>query len=166
MKVELAPYDPMWPEWYEAERAAIAAALGPVAVRIQHVGSTSVPGLRAKPLIDICLEVPDSADEGRYVPALEVAGYEFRIREPEWFEHRLLRREPRRVNVHVFSAGCPEVAQMVGFRDWLRAHPDDRDRYERAKLELAELDWPTVQDYADAKTEVVSAIKRTAGLID
>jgi GrpB-like predicted nucleotidyltransferase (UPF0157 family) len=164
MRVELVPADPAWPGMFERERAIIEAALGPVAMEVHHTGSTSVPGLAAKPLIDITLVVPNSADEAAYVPALEAAGYAFVLREPEWFEHRLVRREPRLVNVHVFSVGCSEVAQMTGFRDWLRTHPDDRVRYEQAKRALAELEWGQVQDYADAKTDVILEIKRRAGL--
>ncbi len=165
MKVVIEPYDPAWPAMFAAERECIAAALGPLAVEVHHTGSTSVPGLGAKPLIDITLAVPDSVDEAAYVPPLTAAGYHFILREPDWFDHRLLRREPRLVNLHVFSVGCSEIAQMTGFRDWLRANPVDRLRYERAKRELAERDWVQVQDYADAKTEVVNDIKRRAGLL-
>jgi len=164
MKVKIVDADPGWPAMFERERNLILAALGSAALEVHHTGSTSVPGLAAKPLIDITLVVLDSADEHSYVPALEAAGYPFVLREPDWFEHRLLRREPRLVNVHVFSVGCSEIGQMTGFRDWLRMHPDDRTHYETAKRSLAELDWATVQDYADAKTEVILEIKRRAGL--
>jgi GrpB-like predicted nucleotidyltransferase (UPF0157 family) len=163
--VVVEPYNPGWPAMFAAERDCIVTALGALAVELHHTGSTSVPGLGAKPIIDITLAVPDSTDEDAYVPALEAAGYAFILREPDWFEHRLLRREPRVVNLHVFSAGCSEIAQMTGFRDWLRANADDRDRYERAKRELAAHDWGEVQDYADAKTDVVHEIKRRAGLV-
>jgi GrpB-like predicted nucleotidyltransferase (UPF0157 family) len=163
--VELVPADPSWPAQYEAEREQIVAALGSSALLVEHVGSTSVPGLAAKPLIDIVLAVPDSTDEAAYVPALVAIGLEFVLREPDWFDHRLLRRHPRRVNLHVFSDGCSEIAQMLGFRDWLRANDDDRALYQRTKLDLATRDWAVVQDYADAKTAVVLDIKRRAGLI-
>jgi GrpB-like predicted nucleotidyltransferase (UPF0157 family) len=162
--VQIHPYDPTWPDRFEAERACIAAALGSLALRTEHVGSTSVPGLAAKNTIDVVIEVPDSADEASYVPALEAAGYVFVLREPDWFEHRVLRREPRVANLHVFARGCTEIDQMTGFRDWLRANPDDRDLYERAKRELAAREWSVMQDYADAKTDIVTAIKRRAGL--
>ena len=163
--VEIHPYDPEWPARFERERAAIVDALGAVAVQVEHTGSTSVPGLAAKPKIDITLAVPDSADEHAYVPALEAAGYRFVMREPDWFEHRLLARDAPAVNLHVFSVGCSEIDQMTGFRDWLRTHADDRALYERVKRELAERDWAIVQDYADAKTDIVIEIKRRAGLI-
>ena len=87
---------------------------------LEHAGSTSVPGLAAKPRIDIMLAVPDSADEPSYVPALEAAGYVLRIREPDWYEHRVFKGPDTDVNLHVFSAGCPEIARMLLFRDWLR----------------------------------------------
>jgi GrpB-like predicted nucleotidyltransferase (UPF0157 family) len=160
--VTLAEYDPAWPALFERERRRIVAALGATAVRVEHTGSTSVPGLAAKPLIDITLVVPDSADEPAYVPQLEAAGYVLRIREPGWHEHRLLRGPDTDVNVHVFSAGSVEIERMVGFRDWLRTHDDDRELYERTKRELAARTWRHVQHYADAKTAVVEAIAARA----
>ena len=125
---------------------------------LEHAGSTSVPGLAAKNQIDVVLGVPDSTDEAAYVPALEAAGFEFAIREPEWFEHRLFRGVDPKVNLHAFSADCEEIGRMLAFRDWLRTHPEDRELYEREKRRLAEQTWNTMQDYADAKTEVVREI--------
>lgn len=156
--IELAEYDASWPELFEREAERIRAALGDRALRMEHTGSTSVPGLAAKPIIDIVLVVTDSADEAAYVPSMEAAGYVLRIREPEWFEHRLFKGPDTNVNIHVFSAGCPEIERMVRFRDWLRANEADRELYERAKRELAAKDWKYVQNYADAKTAVVGAI--------
>jgi GrpB-like predicted nucleotidyltransferase (UPF0157 family) len=156
--IDLAEYDPEWPRLYEREAARIRAALGPRALRIEHVGSTSVPGLAAKPVIDVVLVVTDTRDEDAYVPPLEEAGYVLRIREPDWFEHRLFKGPDTNVNVHTFSEGCEEVDRMVGFRDWLRAHDDDRDLYLAAKLDLARREWKYVQNYADAKSAVVREI--------
>jgi GrpB-like predicted nucleotidyltransferase (UPF0157 family) len=156
-------YDPAWPGRFEREAARIAGALGDRVVRLEHVGSTSVPGLPAKSIIDIALEVPDSAAESAYVPDLEAAGYVLRVREPEWFEHRLLRAPDRTVHVHVFSAGCTETDRMVRFRDRLRDDASDRDRYARAKRELAARDWKYMQQYADAKTDIVADIMSRAG---
>jgi GrpB-like predicted nucleotidyltransferase (UPF0157 family) len=85
--VTLAEYDPQWPALFDREAARIRAVLRDAAVRVEHVGSTSVPGLAAKPIIDILLAVPDSADEQTYAPALEAVGYILHIREPDWFEH-------------------------------------------------------------------------------
>ena len=117
-----------------------------------------MPGLAAKPVIDIVLAVPDSADEPAYVPDMEAAGYVLRIREPDWFEHRMLRGPDTNVNLHTFSEGCREIDRMVGFRDWLRSHDDERDLYERTKRELGAREWRYVQHYADAKSQVVEAI--------
>jgi GrpB-like predicted nucleotidyltransferase (UPF0157 family) len=157
-RIHLAEYDPEWPRLFEREAGRIRAALVERALLLEHVGSTSVPGLAAKPLIDILLVVPDSANEPAYVPALEAAGYRLTIREPDWYQHRLFKGPDTNVNVHTFSPGCVEVERMLRFRDWLRTHSDDRERYERAKRELAAQTWQYVQNYADAKTKVVEAI--------
>jgi GrpB-like predicted nucleotidyltransferase (UPF0157 family) len=162
--VTLVDYDPAWPALFAREEARIRSILGERVVEIQHTGSTSVPGLAAKPIIDITLVVPDSSDESAYVPDMEAAGYRLTIREPDWFEHRVFKGPDTNVNLHVFSPGCQEIERMVGFRDWLRTHPDDRELYERTKRELATRTWAYVQNYADAKTEVVEAIVVRAGL--
>jgi len=160
--IEILDYDPEWPLLYEREEARIRSILGNRVIRIEHAGSTSVPSLPAKPIIDIALEVPDSAAERDYVPELEAAGYVLRIREPEWFEHRLLKGPDTNVNVHVFSAGCAEVERMLLFRDWLRGNAADCELYASTKRELAGRDWKYAQQYADAKTEVVRDIMRRA----
>jgi GrpB-like predicted nucleotidyltransferase (UPF0157 family) len=162
--VTLVEYDPAWPGLFEREAVRIRAALGDTVVRLEHTGSTSVPGLAAKPIIDMTLIVPDSSDEAAYVPRLEAAGYRLRIREPHWHEHRLLLGPDTAAHLHVFSTGSVELDRMVGFRDWLRTHPDDRELYERTKRELAARTWRHVQHYADAKTEVVEAIIARASL--
>jgi GrpB-like predicted nucleotidyltransferase (UPF0157 family) len=156
--IEIRDYDPIWPQLYGQESARIRSILGERVVRLEHAGSTSVPGLAAKPIIDLVLEVPDSACEAAYVPAMEAAGYVLRIREPEWFEHRLFKGPGTDVNLHVFSAGCAETDRMLRFRDWLRTHASDRELYVRVKRELAGRDWTYVQQYADAKTAVVLEI--------
>lgn len=160
--IHLAEYDPEWPRLFEREAAQIRGALGERALDVEHVGSTSVPGLAAKPVIDIVLVVPDSADEQAYVPDLEAYGYVLRIREPDWFEHRLLKGPDTNVNVHVFSRDCSEVEAMLDFRDRLRSNDADRALYERAKRDLATTEWTYVQNYADAKTEVIAEIKARA----
>jgi len=160
--IEIRDYDPDWPLLYEREETRIRAALGDRVVRLEHAGSTSVPGLPAKPLIDIVLEVPDSTDEVSYVPDLEAAGYVLRIREPDWFEHRLFKGPDTNVSVHTFSAGCDEVDRMLLFRDWLRENAADRELYAATKRELAARDWKYMQQYADAKTAVVLEIMARA----
>jgi GrpB-like predicted nucleotidyltransferase (UPF0157 family) len=157
-KIQVVDYDPEWPRLFQREADRIAAALGERVVQLEHVGSTSVPGLAAKPVIDIMLIVPDSSDEPAYLPDLEAAGYVLVIREPDWYEHRCLKGPDTGVNLHVYSPGCPEIERYLIFRDRLRAHPGDRAHYQQAKRELAERDWTYVQQYADAKTEVVEAI--------
>jgi len=156
--IHLSEYHPEWPRLFAREAARIRAALGEEALAVEHVGSTSVPGLAAKPIIDIDLVVADSSDEGAYVPQLEAAGYVLRIREPDWFEHRLFKGPDTNVNVHTFSEGCEEVNRMLAFRDWLRDHDDDRDLYLAKKRELAAREWRFVQNYADAKSEVIREI--------
>jgi GrpB-like predicted nucleotidyltransferase (UPF0157 family) len=164
--IVLADYDPEWPALYAREEARIRDALGDRVVAIEHTGSTSVPGLAAKPIIDITMLVADVNDEAAWIPDLEAAGYVVRIREsePEWYDHRVLKGPDTNVNLHVFSDGCVELERMVGFRDWLRTHDDDRDLYERTKRDLVTRQWQYVQNYADAKTEVVEGIVARAGL--
>lgn len=125
---------------------------------IEHVGSTSVPGLAAKPIIDIVAVVADSSDEASYLPALTQAGYQLRIREPEWHEHRMFGTPELDAHVHVFSEECSEVIRMLAFRDRLRESAADRRRYEAVKRDLAARKWPSMQAYADAKSHVVEAI--------
>jgi GrpB-like predicted nucleotidyltransferase (UPF0157 family) len=160
--VLLVDYDPQWPLLFQREAEQIRVSLGPLARRVEHAGSTSVPGLAAKPVIDIVLEVTDSADENAYVLALEAAGYMLRIRESEWYEHRLLNGPGAAVNLHVFSTGCPEIERMLTFRDWLRNNAADRDLYAQTKRDLARQDWKYIQNYADAKTAVVEQIMARA----
>lgn len=157
-QIVIADYDPAWPALYAREAARIRSALGERVIRIEHVGSTSVPGLPAKPLIDIVLEVPDSSDEDAYVPRLEGAAYRLRGREVDWFEHRFFKGPDVDVNLHTFSAGCAEADRMIMFRDWLRANTEDRELYLRTKRELAARRWTYVQQYADAKTAIVKEI--------
>jgi GrpB-like predicted nucleotidyltransferase (UPF0157 family) len=156
--ITLVDYDPAWPGLFARDAERIRGALGERVLRLEHTGSTSVPGLAAKPCIDMTMVVPDSSDEPTYVPALEAAGYVLWIREPHWYEHRVFKGPDTNVNLHVFSPGSPELDRMVGFRDWLRTHDDDRALYEQTKRDLAARDWQYVQHYADAKTEVVEAI--------
>lgn len=162
--VELAEYDLRWPELFEQASQKIRSALGSRLLQIEHVGSTSVPGLAAKPQIDVLVVVAASADEPEYAPALEAVGYVLRIREPDWHQHRLLHGSDPAMNIHVFSAGCSEIERMLRFRDWLRGNEADRRLYERTKRELSARNWKYVQNYADAKSAVVEEIlARAAG---
>ncbi len=164
--IAIVDYDPAWPLLFQREADRIRSILGDQVLLLEHVGSTSVPGLAAKPKIDMVLGVPDSSDEARYVPPMEAAGYVLRVREPDWLEHRLLKGPDTDVNIHVFSFGCSEIDRMLGFRDWLRTHDDDRLLYERTKRDLASRTWKYMQNYADAKNTIVDEIAARAGLSD
>ena len=135
--IEIVEPDPECPAAYAALEERIRAALGEAALQIEHVGSTSVPGLAAKPVIDIDLTVADSADEPAWLPTLEAAGFELVVREPWWQEHRCLRYEVPRSNVHVFSLDAAEPIRHRIFRDWLREQPEDLALYREAKLGAA-----------------------------
>lgn len=159
-QVVLVEYDPAWPAMFEQEAAHIRDALGSKAIVLEHIGSTSVPGLIAKPCIDIVLGVADSADEDAYRPQLDDAGFVLRIRQPEWNEHRVFKSERINVNLHVWSADSPEITRHLEFRDWLRSHPDDRDAYAEAKRKLSTQGFRTMPEYAEAKNEIVDKITR------
>ena len=164
--VTIAEYDPEWPAMYAREEARIRAALGERALLVEHVGSTAVPGLAAKPIIDIILAVADVSDEDAYLPDLEAAGYVLRIREPDPTSAIFNDEEPHRVfkgreidlNLHVFSHGSGEIARLVRMRDWLRTNEADRALYERTKRALAARHWEYIQQYADAKDEIIAEI--------
>ena len=156
--VLLQDYDPAWPERFRREAARIHAALGGRERRIEHIGSTSVPGLAAKPIVDILLVLDDPDDEAAYLPALEAAGYVLRVREPDFDRHRMLRTPEKDVHVHVFPPDSGEIERYLLLRDRLRTDAADRALYEAAKRRLAARDWPTMDHYAEAKTEVIEAI--------
>ena len=170
--IEVVDPDPAWPAQFEELAARIREALGDAALSVEHVGSTSVPGLAAKPVIDIDLTVADSSDEAAWVPPLEAVGFEPVIREPWWHEHRCLTYDAPRCNLHVFSPDCPEPIRHILFRDWLREHPDDRIAYRNAKLgaaSAANAAGEHVMDYNARKQPVIRAIYdrafRAAGLL-
>lgn len=166
--VEIVPYDPQWPHRYRALAADIAAALGTDALHLEHVGSTAVPELAAKDVIDIDLTVDDPRDEDSYVPRLEQLGYVLTIREPNWHQHRCLQLDRPRANLHVFGPQCPETIRHRMFRDWLRAHPEDRERYAAAKR-AAVPGGGHVMDYNGRKQGVIREIYdrlfRAAGML-
>jgi GrpB-like predicted nucleotidyltransferase (UPF0157 family) len=155
----LVEHDPAWSERYAEQERRIRDALGDVALQVEHIGSTSVPGLAAKPIIDVLVTVEDLTAEEDHLDRLLEAGYELRVREPG---HRLVRTPARDVHVHVMTAGDEAADDYLLFRDRLRSDPDDRALYERTKRELVEQDWPDMNAYADAKTEVIVGIKERA----
>jgi GrpB-like predicted nucleotidyltransferase (UPF0157 family) len=153
--VRIVDYDPTWPTRFDVERDRIVPAIGAVARRIEHIGSTSVPELAAKPVVDIMVTVDDPDDDAAFVVALTRAGYVLRVIEPE---HRMFRTPQRDVHVHLWRAGSDDERRHLLFRDWLRESADDRAAYEIVKRDLAARQWDDSNDYAEAKSEVVSAI--------
>jgi GrpB-like predicted nucleotidyltransferase (UPF0157 family) len=156
--IRIVDYDPDWHIKFERHARVIRGAIGGSILRIEHIGSTSVPSLAAKPIIDILVVVPDSTNEAAYLPQLEAAGYVLRVREPDWNEHRMFRTLDRDVHIHIYSAGCAEIQRNLTFRDRLRRSAEDRKRYEQVKRELAAKSWPDMNAYALAKTEVIESI--------
>jgi len=156
--VVITDYNPEWPRRFEIERKKIVGALAGRALAIDHIGSTSVPGLAAKPIVDICLTVADSSVESSYLGDLQAAGYELRVREPDFHEHRMLRTPAHDVHIHVFTQGSGEITRYLVFRDWLRLNTADRELYASTKRQLSRQDWPSTQHYADAKTAVIDTI--------
>jgi GrpB-like predicted nucleotidyltransferase (UPF0157 family) len=156
--IVLEDYDPAWADQYAAARSRLDQALPGQIIGIEHVGSTSVPGLAAKPVIDIDLLLADTAEEARYLPALEGIGYRLVLREPWWYGHRMLVSPTADVHLHVWPQDAPEPVRHRLFRDWLRSHPDDRDRYAAAKRSLAGQTADQPGDYSLAKNEVIDDI--------
>jgi GrpB-like predicted nucleotidyltransferase (UPF0157 family) len=159
LEVQLHAYDDRWPAIYLEQRVRIGNALAPVDFDIQHIGSTSVPGLAAKPIIDIVVPIRDITAEEDYLNALLDAGYVLRVREPG---HRLVRTPERDVHVHIFQRHDPAVDEYLLLRDRLRSNADDRALYETTKRSLLAKSWDDMNDYADAKTDVIVAIKERA----
>lgn len=155
--VTIVSYNAEWPRRYQTLSTGIRAALGDAALDIEHIGSTSVEGLAAKDVIDIALTVADPRDEDAYVPALERIGCVLTVREASFHEHRCLRIAEPRANLHVFGPECPETIRQRMFRDWLRAHPEDRARYEDAKRSAVTGDG-NVMDYNARKQDVIREI--------
>jgi GrpB-like predicted nucleotidyltransferase (UPF0157 family) len=154
-EITIAHYDTSWPTRFEAEQTRVNDALGARAIRIEHIGSTAVPGLAAKPIIDLLVTVEDPVEEPVLVSALTTAGYELRVREAG---HRMFRTPERDVHVHVWADDDPEVTRCLRFRDRLRRSPRDREAYEQLKRELARREWSDMNHYADAKGPIIAEI--------
>lgn len=158
----LKPYDDRWPALFKREKNRISKILKDRALMIEHIGSTSVPGLTAKPIIDILLVVDDAGKEELYVNDLCEHGYILRIKEPDFENHHMFKGPDTDINLHVFSKGSKEIEKYLLFRNYLRHHADARQLYEDTKKELAKKTWKYVQNYADAKTDVVQKILKAA----
>lgn len=157
--IVIVDYTGEWPRRFELERQGIAAALGPLALRTDHVGSTAVPGLAAKPVVDIQVSVRDPEAEPAYLPQLQQAGYQLRVRSPG---HWMVRTAERDVHVHICGAGSDWERRHLLFRDWLRRAPADRALYQATKEQLALTEWSDMNAYADAKTAVIREISSRA----
>ena len=153
--IVVVDYDEQWPNRYGLVRERIRSALGTSALSIEHIGSTSVPGLAAKPIIDVLVTVQDVEDEAAFVPPLEEEGFVLRVREPE---HRMFRTPARDVHMHLYEPDHEAVSAYLDLRDWLRVDADDRTLYGSTKRRLATRNWTDMNEYADAKTDVIEAI--------
>ncbi|RHZ57467.1 GrpB family protein [Aspergillus thermomutatus] len=165
--IEIVDYDPSWPSIFASLAQRITSALGPTAISISHVGSTSIPGLPAKAVIDIDLVVPDPTAEADYVPALQAAGFQFLFREPNWYEHRFFGLAEPYANLHVFGPGAGELSRHQRFREWLVAHPEDGALYVKAKREAAQAsreNGEAVDGYNFRKEPVIEEIMVRAGI--
>jgi GrpB-like predicted nucleotidyltransferase (UPF0157 family) len=159
IRVEIRDYDEGWPGVFREHEGRIRAALAGLPADVEHIGSTAVPGLAAKPIVDVVVAVDDITAEEDYLDALLAAGYELRVREPG---HRLVRTPARDVHVHIYQRQDPAVAGYLLLRDHLRSDAADRALYESTKRALLERTWSDMNDYADAKTDVIESIKARA----
>ena len=162
----VADYDPDWPAWFEEEAASIREALGPLAERIDHVGSTSVPGLAAKPVIDIQVSVASLNPREPIITPLEMIGYQHSI-DPIEPQHEFLSRgyeggEPRRVHVHVCESGSAWERRHLAFRDELRKDPETAAEYGALKRQLAAEHPRDLFTYVDEKTDFIRSIEQRA----
>ena len=163
--IEVTDPDPTWPRQYDDLADRIREALGWRVLQLEHVGSTSVQGLAAKPIIDIDLTVADPDREQDYIPALEAIGFRLAIREPWWYGHRVLRAAEPHCNLHVFGFDSPELVKHRIFRDWLQGNPDERDRYAAATREAASeasVRGEHVMQYNARKQQVIREIYHRA----
>lgn len=160
--IVLKPYDENWSILFEREKQRISTILKDKALMIEHIGSTSVPGLIAKPIIDILLVVEDAGKEEDYVDDLVSHGYILRIKEPDFENHHMFLGSDTDIHLHVFSKGSKEIEKYLLFRNYLRAHQEVRELYANTKKTLAKKKWKYVQNYADAKSDVVQQIMDAA----
>jgi len=151
----ISGYDPRWPARFAELEARIRAALGNAALAVEHIGSTSVPGLAAKPIIDVLVVVADIGDEASYVPALVDAGFVLRVREAG---HRMFRTPDRDTHIHVYASGDQAITDYLDLRDWLRRDESDRALYAGVKHDLARRAWSDMNHYAEAKSDVIQQV--------
>jgi len=156
---QLQDHDGRWATGYLEQRRRILRALAGQTIEVEHIGSTSVPGLASKPILDIVVVVPDITAEENYLDGLLQSGYQLRTREPG---HRLVRTPERDVQVHIYEHGDLAVSDYLLLRDHLRSDATDRALYENVKRALMAQHWDDTNDYANAKNDVIAAIKERA----
>lgn len=156
--ITVVEYDSTWPEKFAEQQRIIKQAVGDVALAVEHIGSTAVPGLAAKPIIDILLVVEDPDKEELYLPQLLAIGYELRVREPDYYGHRMVRTLDKDVHIHIYPPSAPDVERYRLVRDELRQNEVLRDKYGSLKQKLASRDWEDMNAYSAAKTEVIDEI--------
>jgi GrpB-like predicted nucleotidyltransferase (UPF0157 family) len=163
--VEVVPHDPRWRDAFAAEATHIGAALGGNVVAIHHVGSTAIPGIYAKPIIDLLIEVADIARVDARGPAMQALGYEvmgeYGIPGRRYFRKNS-QEGARTHHVHAFQAGSPDVARHLAFRDYMIAHPGDAQRYSDLKRKLAAEHPRNSEAYMDGKDGFIQEMDRTA----
>ncbi len=162
MKVTLSNYNPDWVNLFQKEKKSITGKLGDKIVTVEHIGSTSVPGLGAKPIIDILLGVKKISDADEFIPKMEELGYEYRSHFENVMPYRRYFTKPDHYHVHTVEVTSEFWRRHLLFRDYMRAHNDVRDAYYKAKKELAEKDWDDVNDYAYAKTTFIKKSEQNA----
>ena len=155
VNITIVDYRPEWVHEFEQHKKKIEQALGSIAIQIEHIGSTSVPDLAAKPIIDVVIAVKDASDESSYLQPLINAGYQLRVREPMFFEHRMVRTPNRDTHIHIFSEGCQEIERYLLLRQYLRDNESARKEYEALKRRFAEQSWDDMNAYAEAKTDII-----------
>lgn len=162
--IVLVPYDPRWADEFERESALVKVALGDVLVELHHIGSTAIPGIVAKPVIDMLAVVTDVALLDTK-PWLEHLAYEamgeFGIRGRRYFR-KTSAQGVRTHQIHSYTVGSAEIARHLAFRDYLRSNPNEAQQYARLKKDLAQRFGTDIEDYADAKTEFIREIERRA----
>ena len=154
-QLEVVDYDGEWPAIFAEHKERLRDALRDHDADIEHIGSTSVPGLAAKPIIDIVVAVDDITAEEDYLEPLVAAGYVLRVREPG---HRLVRTPARDVHVHIYGKGDRAIERYLLLRDHLRTDAVDRELYAQTKRALIAQGFDDMNRYSDAKTEVIAAI--------
>lgn len=163
--IQVVPYNPAWPEMFEAEAARIKQALGENCIEVYHIGSTSVPGLPAKPVIDMIPVVKDITKVDAANEAMKALGYEpqgeFGIPFRRYFQKG---GDSRTHHVHIFEQGSPEIERHLKFRDWMRSHPEDACAYAELKQQLAQQFPHDFLGYCQGKDGFIGAIDAKAGM--